>query len=385
MLWPMDRRHGAVIGPGGRRRPRRAALLLASLGLAAGGCGGDGGGGEAAPNAGMEAPAPQPPTATRSSVLENPPGWPPVEFEPVELDFGLMAPGETARGTARVHNVGAEPLHIIASWTTCGCTTASGLDGLTIEPGTSVEFSTEMEPKPGLGEKREGVAMRFRGYEPRVEFYIRAEVAFPVRVVPPHITATAELTGQFEVRSQDGRPFSVLRVNDAPPDFVDFDPSTDAPRDRYTIRWDLRALADRGEVPWFWVIETDRAECPVIDIRVRHMSTLPVRPRGRPWVPKAQRVLLGRVAPGEPVEVTAKIEYARGHRPAVDTAAVRSDSTRFRAELVEAVEDGQLVEYRIRVTPAPDASGFLMESIDLNASGFSSPLYLVGRIVASDA
>lgn len=328
----------------------------------------------------VEAPPAAPTPPARSSVADNPPGWPPVEFEPPALDFGLLEPGELGEGTVRIHNVGDQTLAIKASGTTCGCTTTDRLDGVTIAPGDSYEFSVQMEPKPGLGEKREGMGIFFDGFEPRVEFFFTAEIAFPVHVIPPHITATATSTGELDIASQDGEPFRVLYSNGEAPDFVDFDPKTQSPRDRYTIRWDLTDLVARDAVPWFWVIETDRPECPVIDIRVRHSSTIPFRPRGRPWTPKGQRVLVNRITPGEQVEVSMKLEFVPGRTPNASAATIQSSATKFDAELLEASVDGQFLEYRIGITASEDAVGMLNEKVDLFASGFSAPLYVIGRI-----
>lgn len=328
-------------------------------------------------------PAPEPPV-TRSRVADNPPGWPPVEFEPAELHFGLLAPDETGRETVHVYNVGDQVLRVRGSSTTCGCTTTDIQAGQVIEPGASIDFDVEMKPKPGLGDKREAVGIFFHGYEPRVEFYFQARVAFPVHVTPPAISATAQTAGELLVESQDGQPFGLLWSNGEPPDFVDFDPNTDAPRNSYTFRWDISDAVARDDVPWFWVIETDRAECPIIDIRVQHQSTIPHRPRHRPWVPKGQRMLIGRVAPGEPIDITASIEFSDGFPPSPAAASISGAPSRYEAELVEATVDGQILEYHIRITPHADARGLVNEEIELVASGFEAPLYVIGRIIEPD-
>jgi len=45
---------------------------------------------------------PVPDDAPRSSVASNPPGSPPVEFQPPELHFGVIEPGGTGRGSTRI-------------------------------------------------------------------------------------------------------------------------------------------------------------------------------------------------------------------------------------------------------------------------------------------
>jgi hypothetical protein len=191
---------------------------------------------------------------------------------------------------------------------------------------------------------------------------------------------TQTTSGQVRLEAVDGKPFRVLRSQGAPPEFVGFDPARDAPRSQYTIRWDLTRFGT--EIPWFWVIETDRVDCPVIDARIQHASTMPLRVPGRPWVPKDQRVLVGRVRRGEPFEVATRIEYGGNNKPQPDTATVSSWSPSLRAELLDVQPDGRELQYRIRLTPGADLSpGLLYVQLAIRASGFDAPLYVIGTVV----
>ena len=155
--------------------------------------------------------------------------------------------------------------------------------------------------------------------------------------------------------------------------------AVDAPRAQYPVRWDLDRF--EGVIPWFWVIETDRPDCPIIDARVQHSSTLPPSPTGRPWVPKDQRLLVGIVRKGEPLEVTTSIEYAKNYPPDSASAVVASESPLFDAELLEAQVDQQHLSYRVRLTVADTASpGLLYGTLAIGANGYTATLYVVGRI-----
>ncbi len=321
-------------------------------------------------------------TTGRTSARENPDGWPPIEFEPPVLDFGVVEPGAAGQGKVKIWNAGSTPLRILRSVTSCGCTEAEDLGGRVISPGQFTEFSTTMTMKSGLGEKKEKVSILFEGYEQTfVPYFFQAEVSLPIRIAPPHITAITTLTGELVAESRDGQPFRVLAVNGHAPEFVDFDPGRDSPRNRYTLRWDLTELDEQGNIPWFWVIETDRADSPLIDVRVRHDATRPDRPKGRPWVPKDQRVVLGVVRPDSPVEVTAKIEYAGNISPQANTAAIsQTPDQPFDAELIEAVPHGQFLEYRIRITPRVGEPGLLYGLLTLHASNFTTPLRVIARL-----
>jgi hypothetical protein len=381
-----------------RRRSAFVIMLLAAgLGAATplGGCDGGADDGAAAvstpePDVARSTPtAAAPPAARaadRSNVAQNPAGWPPVEFEPRELDFGILGPGETGSGSGRVWNVGSQPLSIIRSITSCGCTTTEDLGGRTIPPGGFIDFATSMEPKSGNGEKKEKVTFFFRGYEQvQVPFFFKAELSQPVRVVPPRITAydgrrkQTIYSGEVTVTAQDGSPFRLLASHGAPPAFIDFDPAVDAPRAAYRVRWDITAMERAGNVPWFWVFETDRPDSPVVDIRVQHDSTRPQRNRSRPWQPKDQRVVIGEAWPGTPVDVEAKIEFNPNVVPDAATASISGSPDGMDVQLTKVVRDGQFLKYKLRVTVDDGEPGLLYGLIDLNAAGFSTPLRVIGR------
>jgi hypothetical protein len=325
----------------------------------------------------------------RSDVADNPAGWPPVELEPATLDFGVLGPGETARGTSRIWNVGSSPLTIIKSITSCGCTAAENLDGRVIPPGGHTEFTTDMTMKSGLGEKMEKISIIFEGYTRTfVVQYFTAEVSLPIRLVPPHLPASRRdpdggwintSSGEIQVESTDGKPFRILRVQGEAPEYVGFDPATDEPRSEYTLRWNLQRFGDR--IPWFWVVETDRPDAPLVDARVQHVSTLVPRVPDRHWQPKDLRILVGIVRAGEPFEISTGIECDPGTFPDPASAAVTTASPHLQAELLETQRDGQELDYRIRITPAADVPpGLLYEVIELYAGGYGVPLRIIGRI-----
>ncbi len=326
---------------------------------------------------------------SRSSVEDNPPGWPPVEFEPPVLDFGNLPPGGTGTGLVKIWNVGGEPLKIIRSITSCGCTVAENLAGREIPPGGFTEFSTTMNMKSGLGEKKEKISIVFEGYtETFAVYYFMAEVSLPIRVTPPYIRASDRVndewvhttSGELRVESTDGKPFRILGSHGEPPQFIGFDPATDSPASQYTIRWDLDRFTE-ATLPWFWVIETDRADSPVVDVRLRHESTQPIRPRGRPWVPIDQRILVGEVRDGDPFEVATKIEFVERYTPDPMTAGVTSDSPFLEAQLLEAQQDDQFLQFRIRITPVEAKPGLLYGILTLDASGYTTQLRIIGRVV----
>jgi hypothetical protein len=316
-----------------------------------------------------------------------PPGDRTIEFEPAEMNFGVLAPGDAARGTSRIWNVGLEPVRIVKSITSCGCTAADDLGGRVIPPGGYTEFSTTMSMKSGLGEKKEKITVYFEGSpQPIAIQYYTAEVSLPVRVTPSAIARelvngqwTQTTSGQVRLTAVDGKPFRVLRSQGGPPAFVGFDPARDAPRSEYVVRWDLAPFGTA--IPWFWVFETDRDDCPVIDARIQHMSTKPLTVPGRPWQPKDQRLLVGRVRRGEAFEIVTRIEYGGRNLPQTETATISSWNPALRAELLDAPAEGRELAYRIRLTPTADLKpGLLYAQLNIKASGFEVPLFVIGTV-----
>ena len=207
------------------------------------------------------------------------------------------------------------------------------------------------------------------------------------RVVPPFLEAsvfadgrwTNYPSGEVKLSSMDGRPFRILRSHGQEPDFVMFDPDLDPPRSEYTVRWDVRRFGI--EIPWFWVFETDHPGAPLVDARIRHVSTQVPRQKGRPWVAKDQRILAGAVRRGEPFEVVTEIEYAGDNPPDPSTAFVQTRSKNMTVKLVEAQRDGKLVQMRIRVTPAGTLEpGLFYDTLSLYASGIEAPLRIIARL-----
>jgi len=317
--------------------------------------------------------------AGRVDASQNPANYPPIELEPGEMHFGVLPPGGKGRGVGRIRNVGDQPLRIAQSRPSCGCVKFEDISGRVIPPGETLTFKVGMDMKPGLGEKMQRVVIFFEGYDGFVSYFTKAEVSLPVRTVPPYMTAVQTLTGQLRVESINGEPFNILGVQGQAPNFASYSPGQ-PPRSSYTLNWDLTEPDRAGEVPWFYVIETDHPDAPLVDVRVRHLSTKPSRPPNRQWQPLAQRKVIGLVQSNQTVEFKTKIEYP-GRAPAAQDAHVRAASANIDAELVSAAPDDRYLVFTIRVTPKQTQPGLFYEQIEFGASGYTAPLRIIGKIV----
>jgi hypothetical protein len=282
---------------------------------------------------------------------------PPLEVVPAVLDFGFIAPNADAKGSVQLHNRGTEPMLILAAEPSCKCTTLSDLGGTIIEPGGMVEMEALLEGAPNPGLKTASIKVLIDGYAVVKTIDLKAEIALPIRAVPPHINAVRgqNRQGRIVVQSNDGRPFSICAVHGQTPRYLGFDPATDDPTSQYVLLYDLDRIAE--PFPRYLVIETDQEDVPVVDIYLRHESTLPkinreLRMKG------GYRFPLGRIPQGG--STTVEIPFDSLTRP---LAAIISTSPEAQARMVstrtEETEEGILTYALVEITPAASHQGLL--------------------------
>jgi hypothetical protein len=67
-----------------------------------------------------------------------------------------------------------------------------------------------------------------------------------------------------------------------------------------------------GHIPQWWVVDTDRADCPQVPLRIRHETTgirFDPGANARFWFVPESVVLAGVAKPGQPVALVATIEH----------------------------------------------------------------------------
>jgi squalene-hopene/tetraprenyl-beta-curcumene cyclase len=290
----------------------------------------------------------------------------PVKADKPLMDAGFVAPNSEVKFSAVLRNTSDRPATCIKSAPSCTCTVVDVL-GKVIPPGGTLEVPLSMRTSGATGEKTAVVVLAFRDMPGIVELGIRAEVTYPVRGVQlnrapdgtqrrdPFVNAfdfKDNVRGEVTVESIDGKSFRILSVDGKPPAFVDFDPAAQGPRESYRVRYDF-TQPPGAAVPKYLLIETDRPDARLVDMRVRHEST-----RINPAFSFAQyRENLGVMAPGESRTFEVEIKRANGVR--ID--AVTSPDPRLSARLLDQRPDGHdgvLVRYE--VTAAATADGIVM-------------------------
>ena len=158
-------------------------------------------------------------------------------------------------------------------------------------------------------------------------------------------------TGRIVVESIDKQPFTICAVGGKTPNLIGFDPSKDAPRSQYLLDWNFERDFAPGEAKRYWLIETDRADCPLVDIFVRHETTV-VLPRGP--APTEYRHTFGRQEQGATYDFV--LELSKMERDEKIVAAASSSSA-AKVELVGSEVEGDITRVSLRVVPTAEALG----------------------------
>ncbi|MBM4006379.1 MAG: DUF1573 domain-containing protein [Planctomycetes bacterium] len=303
----------------------------------------------------------QAPAAAPSAAAASP-----VVIEPAEHDLGRIPPGSSQVRTFKLRNTGSAPVKIVSAIPSCKCTTLSDLAGKEIPAGGEIELQASLDAPRTPGMKDAKVFVNLEGGARPLVAKLHGDVTLPVQPSPPFVDALkGNRTGTIEFASTDGKPFRVLAVDGAAPQFADFDPTKDAPRSHYLVRWDFTMVPD-GKFRQWMVVETDRADCALVPIRIRNESTGarfdPDVDRRGSFVPESI-VVAGRMKPGEAKDLEIELESSapRGKQqtPYWDRVLkAQCVAPEAHVQLLDSRRVGDRAMVRFRMTLSTKAQGF---------------------------
>ena len=297
-----------------------------------------------------QASAPSQDTAAAESEPVD--GPPPLRLEPSVLDFGIIAPGKQAEGVCKLINTGTKELEVLTVQPGCKCTAINDIAGQKIPVGGSIDLKAAMTAQSAPGTKRADIKILIDGYTEVITLGLVNEVSLPIRVSPAYLNAVKDQpqSGRIVVESIDKQPFRICSIGGKKPNLVGFDMEKDEPRSQYLVDWDFARDFPEGVAPRYWIIETDRADCPLVDVFVRHESSLP-----RPSLKLTDyRHTFGRLEEGTSHEFTVDIsDLPESER--VITAA--SSSSVARVELLSSESEGSITHVKLKVTPQAGTLG----------------------------
>lgn len=270
---------------------------------------------------------------------------------PAMLDLGFMRPNQNAVGTVTLRNTGTVPAKVIAVTPSCKCTTTSNVAGMEIAPGATLSFDATLEGAPVPGVRTSNIRIAIEGMQSPIEVKVKGEVSQPVRAVPAYLNCVGgkNLSGRMVVESIDKRPFTILSANGSAPSIGGWDPAKDSPRSTYLLSYDLGDGS--GDLPPFWIVETDHPDAPLVDLKVRHESVsskLALRLSD-------YRASAGRIDPGATGSVT--FTSMDPQEPIINVESLTPDAT-LKLEGADAVPGG--TQARISLTPKAGHAGLLL-------------------------
>lgn len=312
--------------------------------------------------------------STQTPPAQAPASAAAVRAEPAVIDFGFVKPEETVTAKVMLINPLDQPVTIARAVPSCQCT-GIDIEGKTIPAKGTLEMPISMKMSKAPVRKGASVTLVLQPVNQVLKVEMSAEVTLPIRATPNFVDAQkGALTGEFTISASDGKPFRVLTANGVAPIFRDFDPAKDAPKSSYRIGFDFSAPG--FAVPKYFVVETDRPDCPLVDLRVRHETT-----RISPPVKVAEfRSSIGRVAPGAPGSFDLEFEAVGAAR----VASVRSLWEGASVRLVEQRPDGQNLLIVCEVLPKPGHVGPMLFPIEI-AIGNATYRHLVMGTVRPEA
>ncbi|MEY5061581.1 MAG: hypothetical protein RIS45_1502 [Planctomycetota bacterium] len=310
-----------------------------------------------------------------ASALAQAPAAPqqasPIVIAPPVVELGAIEAGSTHPAKFTIINSGKTEITVVAATPNCKCTAISDVAGRKIAPGGTLELSASLAAPRAPGVKEAVVFLTFNGAPP-AQAKIRGDVRLKVIAEPPYVDALKDVTsGTVKLRAADGKPFTVTRSGGRAPVFVGFDPAKDQPRAEYEIRWDLSGLACE-QMPLWWFVWTDRADCAVVPLRVRDECTGSKHDQGRFsrfWIVKESLVDAGRVHNGKPGTVEVELEhYNPPKRGAVEKPEWRAVSS------VRSLIPGVEVKYVSKRDVGADGAMVTLEVVAAHGGAFEGEI-----------
>lgn len=341
-------------------------------------------------------PAPKAISGSEPSVVTPtaPAQPPPIVVEPAVIEMGYLSAGVTKLGKAKLRNTGSVPIVVTRVQPNCTCTTVGDLAGTVIMPGEAAEVTAKYVAPQDTGPKQAKVWAWFQGYEDPVTVPVVAEVTMAVRAVPGYLKMeeTEKGVGEIRVESIDGKPFRVLATDGQPPVFLDGFKPGDEPRSSYVLKWDLRRYMNPcRNMPWWWMVETDHPDCPLLDVRVRNECAMAGgfsingreifrHPKEQKWklASPPARALAGAIPKGGSANVTIPTENLGAQK--LITAVPLTANIRSVEITGSEFKNGEQI-YTIKVTPAPTTTGLFFGIVQFTADdGGQSAAWIIGTV-----
>ncbi len=296
----------------------------------------------ASPGAAMPQAPQQSTTATQAH---------PLVVDPPKVDFGAVPPGARKSTTFTLRNPTGSPLKIIDAKPSCKCTDITPMKGVTIPAGGAVELQATLAVPRTPGKKDAKVMIVVEQFGMTVA-QMEATATLPIMASPEYVEALKGVaSGTFTLAAGDGAPFNVIGSWGLP--ITEAQPGAKA---SHVMTWTTAGV--NGPLPQWVVVATDRADAPLVALRIRHESTGTLFDKdareARQWFFADPLVVAGRMEKGTKQQLELDLESTN---PAARRIPVREGwnavtgatcaTGGFACTLAESKLDGDFVRVKI--------------------------------------
>jgi hypothetical protein len=311
--------------------------------------------------------APQPPQQRTAATQVHP-----LVIDPPKVDFGAVPPGARKSTTFTLRNPTGSPLKIIDAKPSCKCTDITPMKGVTIPAGGSVELQATLAVPRTPGKKDAKVMIVVEQYGMTVA-QMEATATLPIMASPEYVEALKGVaSGPFTLASGDGVPFNVIGSWGLP--VTEAQPGSKA---SHAMTWTTTGVT--GPLPQWVVVATDRADAPLVALRIRHESTGTLFDKdareARQWFFADPLVVAGRMERGAKQQLELDLESTN---PAARRIPVREGwnavtgatcaTGGFACTLAESKPDGDFVRVKIDFTVDQAPSGLSVVPVTITTA-----------------
>ena len=319
------------------------------------------------PAAATAASAPQPPQQRTAATQVHP-----LVIDPPKVDFGAVPPGARKSTTFTLRNPTGAPLKIIDAKPSCKCTDITPMKGVTIPAGGSVELQATLAVPRTPGKKDAKVMIVVEQYGMTVA-QMEATATLPIMASPEYVEALKGVaSGTFTLAAGDGAAFNVIGSWGLP--ITEAQPSAKA---SHVMTWTTAGVT--GPLPQWVVVATDRADAPLVALRIRHESTGTLFDKdareARQWFFADPLVVAGRMEKGTKQQLELDLESTN---PAARRIPVREGwnavtgatcaTGGFACTLAESKLDGDFVRVKIDFTVDKAPSGLSVVPVTITTA-----------------
>lgn len=296
----------------------------------------------------------------------------PLVVDPPKVDFGAVPPGARKSTTFTLRNPTGSPLKIIDAKPSCKCTDITPMKGVTIPAGGAVELQATLAVPRTPGKKDAKVMIVVEQFGMTVA-QMEATATLPIMASPEYVEALKGVaSGTFTLAAGDGAAFNVIGSWGLP--ITEAQPGAKA---SHVMTWTTAGV--NGPLPQWVVVATDRADAPLVALRIRHESTGTLFDKdareARQWFFADPLVVAGRMERGGKQQLELDLESTN---PAARRIPVREGwnavtgatcaTGGFACTLGESKLDGDFVRVKIDFTVDQAPSGLSVVPVTITTA-----------------